>query len=123
ILAKHGKWVALEQLRIECGVSRDGAKASSVLGAARRHGLAAKGVRIEPAGLADVTLPIIVFWNFNHFLVVEGYGPSGVAVNDPATGPRRVSWDEFDRSFTGVALTFEPTEEFEPSGRRPSIVQ
>lgn len=121
ILAKHGKWVPLEQLRIECGVSRDGAKASNLLAAARRHGLAAKGRRIEPAGLADVALPIIVYWNFNHFLVVEGYGPRGVAVNDPATGPRLVSWEEFDRSFTGVALTFEPTEAFERGGARPSL--
>jgi len=123
ILAQHGRWVPLEQLRIECGVSRDGAKASNILKAARRHGLAAKGVRIEPAGLAEVALPIIVYWNFNHFLVVEGYGPRGVAVNDPATGPRRVSWEEFDRSFTGIALTFEAAEGFEPGGTRPSLVK
>ena len=123
ILARHGKWVPLEQLRVECGVSRDGAKASNILKAARRHGLAAKGVRIEPSGLVDVALPIVVYWNFNHFLVVEGYGPHGVAVNDPATGPRRVSWEEFDRSFTGIALVFEPGEGFEPGGARPSLAR
>lgn len=123
ILAHHGRWVALDVLRGECGVSRDGVKASDLVKAARRYGLVAKGIRIEPSGLAEVRLPIVVFWNFNHFLVVEGYGPRGVAVNDPASGPRRVSWEEFDRSFTGVALTFEPGDGFERGGARPSLIR
>lgn len=122
VLAHHGRWVALEELRIQCGVSRDGARASNLLKAARAYGMVAKGLRIEPEGLADVRLPVVVYWNFNHFLVVEGYGPGGVAVNDPATGPRRVTWEEFDAAFTGVALVFEPGDDFSRGGEKPSLL-
>ncbi|MBO9578262.1 MAG: NHLP family bacteriocin export ABC transporter peptidase/permease/ATPase subunit [Microbacteriaceae bacterium] len=122
VLAHYGRWVALEELRAQCGVSRDGAKASNILRAARHYGLEAKGVRMEPEALDGVRLPIIVFWQFNHFVVVEGYGPRGVELNDPASGPRRVSWQEFDASFTGIALEFSPTAEFARGGTRPSLV-
>ncbi len=92
VLAHYGRWVPLEELRAETGVSRDGAKAGNIARAARNYGLDATGLRMEPSGLVDVTLPLIIDWNFNHFVVVEGYGPHGVDLNDPAAGPRRVSW-------------------------------
>ena len=91
--------------------------------AARLYGLEAKGQRLELPRLADLRLPAIAFWNFNHFVVVEGFGPKGVDLNDPASGPRRVGWEEFDRSFTGVMLVFEPGPEFAKAGSPPSVLR
>jgi NHLM bacteriocin system ABC transporter peptidase/ATP-binding protein len=123
VLAHYGRHVPLEELRAACGVSRDGAKASNLVKAARLYGLEAKGKRLELDGLGDLRLPAIAFWNFNHFVVVEGMGPKGVHLNDPAAGSRRVSWEEFDQSFTGVMLTFEPGPDFERGGEQPSVVR
>jgi len=123
IFGYHGLWVPLEQMRIECGVSRDGSKASYIVKAARRFGFDAKGLRIEPSDLCTMTLPVIVFWNFNHFLVVEGFGPGIVYLNDPAVGPRTVTTEEFDQSFTGIVLTFEPNAEFKPGGEKPNLLK
>lgn len=122
VLAHHGRWIPLEQLRTECGVSRDGSKASNVVRAAKAHGMDAKGLRITPRRLAELPLPLVVFWEFNHFLVVEGYSPKGVHVNDPARGPYVVSWAEFDSSFTGIALTMVPGEGFARHGSEPSVL-
>jgi ABC-type bacteriocin/lantibiotic exporter with double-glycine peptidase domain len=121
VLAFHGRWVPLDALRNACGVSRDGSRATSMLRAARSFGLDAKGWRIEPEVLADNPLPAIAFWEFNHFVVIEGVDRTGVWVNDPASGPRHVSHAEFDEAFVGVLLTFKPTADFRREGSPPRL--
>ncbi len=119
VLAHHGAWIPLEQLRVACGVSRDGSKASNIVRAARTFGFDAKGFRKEPTTLHDLPMPCIIHWNFNHFVVLEGIDGGDVYINDPAVGRRRTDLVELDLAFTGVALTMEPTAEFQRSGIKP----
>jgi NHLM bacteriocin system ABC transporter peptidase/ATP-binding protein len=120
VLAYHGAWISLEQLRIACGVSRDGSKASNIIRAARRYGLVARGYSVEPAALGQLPMPCIIHWNFKHFVVLEGVSGGHAYINDPATGRRRVSMAELDRAFTGVVLAFERGEEFKKLGAKPN---
>lgn len=123
ILAYYGKWVPLEQVRVDCGVSRDGSNAKNVLKAARSYGLTAKGYRYEPEDLKkNGKFPCIVHWNFNHFLVLNGFKGNKAYLNDPAKGNYSVSMETFDKSFTGICLMFEPGEDFQPGGKPKSML-
>ncbi|MBQ8094656.1 MAG: NHLP family bacteriocin export ABC transporter peptidase/permease/ATPase subunit [Clostridia bacterium] len=123
ILAYYDKWIPLEQVRQDCGVSRDGANALNVMRAARQYGLEAKGYRYELEAIKDATqFPCIIHWNFNHFVVLCGFSGNRAIINDPARGTVKVTMEEFDRSFTGVCIMLRPTEAFVPSGKRKSTL-
>ena len=120
VLGYHGLHLPPEQLRVACGVSRDGSKASSVVKAARTFGMTASGARLDIDALRTQVFPVIVFWDFNHFLVVEGFAADGVWLNDPASGPRKVTMAEFSRAYTGVTLRIAPGPDFKKGGKRRS---
>ena len=117
VMAYYDKWVPLEQVRRDCGVSRDGSKAGNILKAARSYGFTAKGYRFEPETLrAKGKFPCIIHWDFNHFVVCDGFRGNKVYLNDPAKGDYAVTLEKFDESFTGICLMIEPGEEFVPGG-------
>ncbi|MBE2268569.1 MAG: NHLP family bacteriocin export ABC transporter peptidase/permease/ATPase subunit [Anaerolinea sp.] len=113
VLRYYGHYAPLEELRLACGVSRDGVNALNLLKAARNYGLEANGIRRGTLeGLRDVPLPAILYWNFNHFVILEGFHRDTAYINDPAVGRRTVSMAEMDGAFTGLVLTFSPTPAF-----------
>ncbi len=122
ILGYHGRYIPLEELRVRCGVSRDGSKAVSVLKAARALGMKAEGWKLDVDDLKRRKPPFVAFWKFSHFLVVDGFHKGRVYLNDPASGPRWVTEQEFGEDYTGVALLFEPGPEFERGGKPPTLM-
>ena len=123
LLAHHGRWEPMERLREACGVGRDGTSAADIVRAGERYGLKVQGWRVEVEELAAKELPAILFWEFNHFVVLEGISRGRYLLNDPANGRRAVGAATFDRGFTGLLLTAEPAAEFEAGGERPSIIR
>ena len=123
VLAYYEKWIPLEKVRVDCGVSRDGSNAGNVLKAARYYGLVADGYKLEPQMLIDnAVFPCIIHWNFNHFVVLDGFTRNKAVLNDPARGRVEVTMEEFDESFTGICLMFAPGEDFVPSGKPKSVL-
>lgn len=122
ILAYYGKWLPLEQVRADCGVSRDGSSAKNIVKAARTYGLKAAGYRMEPAGLRAIVLPAIIHYNFNHFVVLNGFKKDKAVLNDPVRGTVEVTLEELDKAFTGIVLKFEKTENFHPEGKPQSVI-
>ncbi len=123
IFAYYGLWVPLEKLRQECGVNRDGSKASCILKAARARGCDAKGWRCSADNLREMEFPVVIHWEFNHFVVLEGIRKEKAYLNDPAVGHRIIDWEDFRTSYTGVVLTIKPGEGFVRSGHRYSILK
>ena len=123
VLDYHGKWVPMGELREACSVGRDGSSAADVLQAARRFGLDAQGWRRKIESLDHVPFPAILFWEFNHFVVLEGVDRGRYYLNDPAFGHRIVDHDTMDRSYTGVLLQFAKTPAFAPSARPPGVMR
>ena len=124
VMAYYGKWVPLEQVRYDCGVSRDGSNAKNVLVAARNYGFDAQGFRCEISSLKEnMDLPCIIHWNFNHFVVLDGFRGNYAYLNDPARGEVKVSMEEFDQAFTGICLQIKPGEEFVPGGKPKSTLE
>ena len=123
VMAYYGKWVPLEQVRVDCGVSRDGSKAKNIYLAAQHYGFDMKAYSMGPEKLREIgQFPCIIHWNMNHFVVLNGFKGKNVYINDPARGTVKVTWEEFDKSFTGVVLIPTPSESFEPGGKRRSTV-
>jgi NHLM bacteriocin system ABC transporter peptidase/ATP-binding protein len=125
LLSHYGRFVPLEELRVVCGISRDGSTAKNVMDAAHQYGLVGRGRRMELPPLLELDHPVIVFWAFQHFMVVNGFerrrGQTVVLINDPASGPRRMPLSEFDQGFTGIVLDLVPGEEFATGGAPPKI--
>ena len=122
VLAYYGKWLPLEQVRLDCGVSRDGSNARNILLAARSYGLEATGYRYEPEMLrTNGRFPCIIHWNFNHFVVLCGFKKDKAVLNDPAKGTYAVSMETFDKSFTGICLMMAPGPQFQAEGKPKSL--
>ena len=123
ILAHYGRWIPLEELRVRCGVSRDGTKALNIIRVAEALGMVTRGMQARFKRLFELRFPMIVYWNFNHFVVLEGFRGDRVYINDPGEGPRTLSRSEFDASYSDVCLLFQPGPEFRKGGRPPSALR
>lgn len=121
LLAYHGKWLSIEQLRTDCGVSRDGSNARNIVLAARSHGMDAHGWHADIDDLPALA-PAIIHWNYNHFVVFKGFDRGLAFINDPSMGSMAVSMKDFRRSYTGVAITATPGADFKPQGHQTSIL-
>ena len=122
ILAYFGRWVSLTELRDRCEVSRDGSSAASIVRAARHYGLECSGLSLRAAQLKKLQLPLIVFWQYSHFVVLEGFDNRNFYLNDPSTGRRRLSADEFEKGYSGIALRFKQGSDFRPGGQRTALL-
>ena len=121
VLAFFGRWAPLAELRERCEVSRDGSTAAGILRAARHYGLNCTGRNVQVGQVTGLPLPLVLFWEFNHFLILEGFDRRRFYLNDPATGRRSLSKEEFSQGFSGVVLQFDPGPEFKTGGDRPSL--
>ncbi len=121
ILAYYGRYEALETLRIDCGVSRDGVKAGNIARTARNYGLAAQGFVCTVDKLKEMEMPVIIHWDYSHFVVLEGFKKDKVYLCDPASGQRVIAREELERMFTGVVIESRPGPDFKQAGEPPSV--
>lgn len=123
ILAYYGKFLPLEQVRKDCGVSRDGSKASRIIKAAKNYGFEANGYRYTTLDLQEsATFPCIIFWSNNHFVVLDGFKGKYAVINDPARGKTKYTIETFEKFYSGICLTFKPTKDFKPEGKPKSVL-
>jgi ATP-binding cassette subfamily C protein len=120
VLAHYGRWVPLEELRERCGASRDGTTASDLVKTGDQYGLTAKGYYPRRGLLPELGYPLILLWKGSHFLVLEGLDDTHAWLNDPASGQRRITVEEFDRDYSKICLAFRPTPSFSEGGEPPS---
>ncbi len=123
VLGYFGRWESLSTLREKCEVSRDGSSAASILRAARHYGLECRGVNVSANMLKLLPMPLILFWQYSHFVVLEGFDEQHFYLNDPAAGRRTLSAEEFEKGYSRIALQLAPGEDFVPGGERPSLLQ
>ena len=123
VLGYFGLWVPLSELRVKCEVSRDGSTAAGIARAARHYGLECVGWQGDINQLKKLPLPLILFWEFNHFLILEGFDRKWFYLNDPALGRRKLTPEEFKEGFTGVALRFNVGPAFQHGGMRFNILR
>lgn len=121
VLGFHGRHIAIEEARRVCGVSRDGSSALQLTAAAATYGVSCEGYAVESAELCDLQVPGILYWGFDHFVVLEGWSRGQWRIMDPAVGKRWISAAEFDEKFTGVVLELKPTAEFRRGGRTRGV--
>jgi NHLM bacteriocin system ABC transporter peptidase/ATP-binding protein len=125
VLAYYRRWIPLEKLREDCGISRDGSNARNILMAARNYGLEPKGFKYDADNLpTKASFPCILFWNFNHFVVLEGFKRKGTVacISDPAQGRSELAWEKFEHSYSGICLTMAPGPKFVPEGAPRSVL-
>ena len=121
VLAYFGRWVPITELRDKCEVSRDGSSAASILRASRHYGLECSGLSLGAEQLRKLELPLILFWQFSHFVVLEGFDGRNYYLNDPSTGRRRLATEEFNKGYSGIALKFKPGPDFHAGGQRRGL--
>ena len=122
VLGYFGRWVPLTELRKKCEVSRDGSSAASIVRASRQYGLECNGLSIRSGQLKKLELPLILFWQFSHFVVLEGFDANSFYLNDPSTGRRKISTEEFNQGYSGIALRFKRGSDFTPGGDQPGVL-
>jgi NHLM bacteriocin system ABC transporter peptidase/ATP-binding protein len=122
VMAYYQKWIPLEQVRVDCGVSRDGSNAKNLVAVAQRYGMTAQEYTYESETLKKKgKFPCIINWNFNHFVVLDGFEKNRAVINDPAKGTVKVSMEQFDKAFTGICLMLQPAEGFVMEGKKKSM--
>ena len=124
VMAYYNKWIPLEQVRADCGVSRDGSNAGNISKAAKAYGFKVQAFSRTPQTIREKgKFPCIIHWNFNHFVVLDGFKGKYACINDPAKGFIKVSPEEFDKAFTGITMNIFPSEDFRPGGKQKSTLE
>ena len=112
ILQYYGRKTSVSEIRDRYGIGRDGLSALAIVKAARNYGLRVRAVSLPNTDFRYVTLPAIVHWEFNHFIVVEHWSSTGVDIVDPAAGRKQLSAQQFDEGFTCVVIMLAPGVQF-----------